>query len=166
MNIYEIDKEIESIYENAVDFDTGEISPDVIERLDALSMEREAKVENVALWHKNTLAESKAIAEEIKALQDRKSKLDAKADWQKRYLIYALHGERFETPKVSISYRKSETVEFDDIEAFCRMNQAFPELVTTKIEQKPNKTEIKKLIKGGSAFNGVRLEYHQNMQIK
>lgn len=166
MNLYQIDKEIESIYENAVDFETGEISADVIERLDDLQMERERKIENVALWHKNVLAESKAIADEIKSLQDRKKALDSKADWQKQYLLHALSGERFETPKVAISYRKSESVEIKDENAFIDCFKENESLVSTKIEYKPNKAEIKKFVKGGGFIPGVELIVRQNLQIK
>lgn len=166
MNIYQIDSEIERIYEDAIDTETGEIREEFLEQLDSLHMERERKVENVALWYKNTQAEAKAIAEEIKALQGRKKALDTKSEWQERYLEYALHGQRFETPKVSVTYRKSTTVEFDDEEAFCRVNAGLPELVTTKVERKPNKTEIRKLLKDGYLLGGVHLVDHQNMQIK
>ena len=166
MNIYQIDGELERIYADAVDMETGEINPDVLEQIDSLQMERERKVENVALWHKNTLAESKAIAEEIKALQERKKALDSKSEWQERYLEYALQGQRFETPKVSITYRKSTTVEFDDEAKFCELFADFDEVVTTKIERKPNRTVLRRCIKDGMTFDGVHLEEHQNMQIK
>lgn len=166
MNIYQIDKEIESVLDGAVDPETGEITPEALEKLDALNVEREQKIESVGLWFKNTLAESKAIAEEISALQARKKSLDSKAEWQKKYLEYALNGEKFETPKLAVSYRKSVSVDFDDAEAFCRNYADFPDLVTTKIERKPNKTEIKKLIKTGFLLDGVRLEEKQNIQIK
>ena len=166
MNIYQIDRQLESIYETAVDMETGEISPEAFEQIDALQMERESKVENMALWHKNTLAEAKAIGDEIKSLQGRKKALESRAEWQKEYLTYALHGEKFSTPKVAISYRKSETVEFDDVERFCTANQDNDLIVTTIIERKPNKTALKKYLKDGWSLDGVHLEEHQNIQIK
>lgn len=166
MNIWQIDSQLESIYADAVDMDTGEINPDAMEQIDALQMERERKVENIALWYKNTQAESKAIAEEIKALQGRKKALDTKSEWQERYLEYALQGQRFETPKVSVSYRKSTTVEFEDEAKFCERFADFSDMVTTKIERKPNRAALKKCIKNGMTFEGAYLVDHQNMQIK
>ena len=47
MNIYDIDKAIEA----CVDTETGEIIDG--EKLDALQMERAAKIEGVACWVKN-----------------------------------------------------------------------------------------------------------------
>ena len=63
MKLYEIDREIEA----CIDFDTGEILDS--ERLDALQMERAAKLEGVACWIKNLTADAKAFREEEKALQ-------------------------------------------------------------------------------------------------
>lgn len=166
MNLYQIDKEIESIYENAVDMETGEISADVIERLDELQMEREHKIENVALWHKNTPAEYNALDNEIKALQERKKGKGSLMDWQKKYLLHALNGEKFETSKVALGFRKSEVVEIKDENAFIDCFKENESLVSTKIEYKPNKAEIKKFVKGGGFIPGVELVVRQNLQIK
>lgn len=165
-SLYEINAQIEQIYENAVDFETGEIDPEAIEALEALTMERDAKIENVALWHKNVLAESKAIADEIKALQERKKRLESKINWMDNYLEYALQGQKFETSKVAISYRKSQAVEIANVDEFCRGYKDNPDLVTVKIDYAPNKTEIKKMLKNGQEIMGAVLVERQNMQIK
>ena len=164
MNIYEIDKEIESVFLNAIDPETGEISEEAVARLDALQMERAQKIENVALWHKNAVAESKAIADEIKALQDRKKSIDNKIEWQKRYLEHSLNGERFETPKVAVSYRKSEAVEFYDEASFADFYADDETIVSTV--RKVNKTAIKKLLKAGENVVGAYIVERQNIQIK
>lgn len=165
-SLYEINAQIEQIYETAVDMETGEIDPEAIEALEALQMERDAKIENVALWHKNVLAESKAIADEIKALQDRKKRLESKINWMDNYLEYALQGQKFETAKVQISYRKSQAVEIADIARFIEGYKDNPALVTEKIDYAPNKTEIKKMLKDGQKIEGAVLVERQNMQIK
>lgn len=54
MTLYEIDKSIEALV-NAVDPDTGEITVDN-DALDALLMERDTKVENIACCIKNLSA--------------------------------------------------------------------------------------------------------------
>ena len=59
MNIYQIDQEIL----NLVDPETGEIMD--WEAFDALQMAREAKIENVACWYKNLVAEAAAIRQEV-----------------------------------------------------------------------------------------------------
>ena len=52
-SLYEIEEQIL----NCVDLETGEIIDE--EALANLSMERDTKVENIALWIKNLLAEAK-----------------------------------------------------------------------------------------------------------
>lgn len=166
MNLYEIDAAIESLYDEAIDPETGEIDAEAVARLDELQMERAVKIESVALWHKNALAESKAIADEIKALTARKKALDAKLDWQKDYLSHALAGERFETPRVAISYRKSEAVEFDDEDAFAKFYEDDDSIVTVTTTRKVNRANIKKIMKSGIEILGARIVARQNIQIK
>ena len=67
--LYEIDNEILA----CVDAETGEILD--TERLDALQMEREAKLEGVALWEKDLTAEANAVKEEADKLMARKRAL-------------------------------------------------------------------------------------------
>ena len=102
MTIFEID---EAILE-CVDLETGEIID--AERLDALQMERDKKIENVALWQKECIAEADAIAAEIRKLQARKASAERKAESLKSYLQMALEGSKFKTSRVNISYRRSQ----------------------------------------------------------
>jgi len=166
MTLYEINQEIESVLENAIDLETGEISEEALQKINELQIAKDAKVENVALWHKNLIAESKAIADEIKALQERKKSIEKKLEWQERYLELALQGQKFETAKVQISYRKSQAVEIDDLDKFIVGYKDNPDLVTVKIDYAPNKTEIKKMLKEGQEIMGAVLVERQNMQIK
>lgn len=165
MNLYEINREIEEVLENSIDTETGEISDEAIQRLNELQLEKDAKVENVALWHKNLLAESKAIADEIKALQERKKALERKMEWQEKYLEFALGGSKFETPRVMVGYRKSTAVEIADMAKFIEDHKD-SELVTTKIDYAPNKTQIKALLKEGQEVDGAVLVERNNIQIK
>lgn len=164
MTLYDIDRQIESLLETAIDYETGEVMPEALEALEALQMERDAKVENVALWHKNILAESKALGDEIKILQDRKKRLEKKLDWMDGYLEQALNGQRFETSKVAITFRRSQAVEISDSDAFIRGYKDNPELVKT--EYSINKTNIRKMLKEGQEILGAELVDRQNMQIK
>lgn len=166
MNIYEIDNRLDDLYERATDPETGEINPDVYEEIDALNMERAYKVENFGLWHKNTVSDITALDNEIGNLIKRRDALKKKAEWQKQYLLYVLHGEKFETPKLAISYRRSETVEFDDVEMFCEQNAQDSMIVTTTVTRKPNKMTLKRYLKDGWNIAGCHLEEHQNIQIK
>lgn len=168
MNLYEINREIEEVLENSIDMETGEISEEAIQRLNELQMEKDQKVENVALWHKNLMAESKAIADEIMVLQARKRSLDKRMEWQKKYLQFALDGHKYESPKVAISYRKSTAVEILNEAEFCSLFRG-SDWVTEKTTLTPNKTAIKDCLKNGQSSelnNWAELVEKQNMQIK
>ena len=166
MTLYEINQEIESVLENAIDMETGEISEEALQKINELQMAKDVKVENVALWHKNLLAESKAITEEIRNLQARKKSLESKLKWQESYLEYALQGSKFESPKVAITYRKSTAVEIADVARFIEEHKDDPDLVATKVDYLPNKTQIKAMLNDGQVIDGATLVEHQNMQIK
>lgn len=58
MKLYEIDEAILS----CIDEETGEVIDE--ERLTELALEREKKIENVALWYKNLMAEKEAYKKE------------------------------------------------------------------------------------------------------
>ena len=93
-------------------------------------------------------------------LTERKATLKNKAEWLKGYVAYALKGEKFETPKGAVSYKKSETVEITDKE---KLPTEFLRVVTST---SPDKAAIKAAIKAGSKIDGAQVVEHQNVQIK
>ena len=150
MTIYEIDNEIM----NCIDMETGEVIE--TDKLNDLQMERDAKIENVALWIKELKAEAEAIKNEKQALAERQRVAENKAESLKNWLAYALNGEKFKTAKCSISYRNSESVEVTDegLEALMREHE---DLLTYKTPE-PNKKAIKDAIKNdGLTVAGVQL---------
>ena len=64
MNLYQIDNEILS----CVDAETGEILD--VEKLEQLQMERDAKLEGVACWYKDLVADAAKIRDEEKNLAE------------------------------------------------------------------------------------------------
>lgn len=155
MNIYEIEQAIMDL----VDPETGEITD--FDALDALSMARDEKIENVALWIKNLSAESKAIREEEKSLAERRRAAETKADSLQRYLDRILDGNKFSTPKVAISYRKSKAVQIADEDAFVKAG-AYLILQEPKIDKKA----ISEALKNGTVIAGAELVERNNIQIK
>lgn len=149
MTIYEIDQAIMK----CVDLETGEIID--TEQLDRLQMERDAKLENVACWIKDLKAEAEALKNEKQALAERQRVAENKAESLKKWLAYALQGEKFKTPKCAISFRKSEAVEVTD-EGLNNLMKEHDELLTYKAPE-PNKTAIKQAIKDGLSVEGVQL---------
>ena len=158
MNIYEIDNAMFSL----IDEETGEIKD--FEAFEELQMQKDEKIENVALWHKNLIAESKAIREEEKALAERRKSLEHRAESLKNFVSRALNGNKFSTSKVAISYRKSTAVEVDDefIDYAMKNNN---DLLTFK-RPEPNKTAIKEMLQGGFDIPHAELVEKNNMSIK
>lgn len=152
-NLYEIDAQIMA----CVDWDTGEIID--VERLEALQMEFDNKVEGIALWIKNLVAEAKMVKEEKDNLAARQKACENKAESLKKYLASALGGEKFKTSKVSISYRKSKSVEVEDITLLDDDYLKFK-------EPEADKTKIKKALEDGISLEGVSLVEKNNIQIK
>ena len=158
MTIYEIDQAIME----CVDLETGEIID--TEQLDKLQMERDTKLENVACWIKDLKAEAEALKNEKQALAERQKVAENKAESLKKWLAYALQGEKFKTPKCAISFRKSEAVEVTD-EGLNNLMKEHDELLTYKAPE-PNKTAIKQAIKDGLNVAGVQLVQNISTIIK
>lgn len=163
MTLYEIDKNIEALV-NTVDPDTGEITVDN-DMLDALLMERDAKIENIACYIKNLAAEAKAIKEEEMALSARRKTTEKKAERLKDYLTYALQGEKFQTAKCAVSFRKSSAVEVDDCFVEWAQTSGNEEFLRYK-EPEVNKTAVKERLTGGEELEFARLVQNTSISIK
>ena len=158
--LYEIDNAILECF----DLETGEILDS--ERLNALQIEREEKIEKVALWYKNLLSDAEQYKAEKEVFDEREKKAKKKAESLKKWLEYALGGQAFSTSKVLIGFRKSEQVEVNEEEFihFAQCNDR-DDLLSYK-EPTPNKTAIKKAIKDGQHISGCTLVEKQNINIK
>jgi hypothetical protein len=67
MNLYQINAEIE----NCIDTETGEILD--IEALNNLTLEKDTKIENLACWYKNLMADVEALkAEKMLLLKEKR----------------------------------------------------------------------------------------------
>lgn len=156
MNLYEIDNAIME----CVDQETGEIIDTAM--LDSLQMERDRKIENIGLWIKNLLSDAEAIKSEKNSLASRQKAAENKAASLKKYLEGYLGGEKFKTAKLSISYRKSESIETTD--SF-DISDIPIDYLTIK-EPEIDKTACKKAIKDGVVIPGIALVKKNNIQIK
>lgn len=155
MTLYEINEAIMA----CVDVETGEIID--IDRLNALEMERDRKISNVACWIKDLKAEAEAIKAEKQALDKRQKAAENKAERLKEWLQGILQGEKFKDSRCAISYRKSERVDFADNFNF----DTLPDYMK-KVTVEPRKTEIKDYLKTGATIEGVELVESSNIQIR
>lgn len=153
MNLYEIDMAIME----CVDAETGEIFD--IDKFEELSLSRDVKIENVCLWIKNLKAEAEALKAEKDAFAQRQKATENKMESLKRYISGYLDGNKFETARVKVSFRKSEALEISE-------GANIPDEFMRFKEPEVDKIELKKALKAGQQFDGVSLVQSQNIQIK
>lgn len=160
--LYEISQDIL----DCVDLETGEILD--AEKLDALQMEREAKMEGVALWIKDMKAEATAIKEEADKLTARKKALDNKIENLKTWLVYALGGEKLNTPRCKVYQTHSQRVFVADEPKLISFLQTLeePEKFLRFKDPELKKDEIKKALKDGTIIPGASLEESESVVIK
>ena len=160
LNLYGINSKIELVLDNAVDQETGEIIDEqLMEQLGALELEKNEIIENVLLEIKNQNAYAKALKEEKQEIDKKKARAEQRAETLKKYVSQALNGEKFKTPKVSVSYRNTKSTEYtgdiENLPSSC-----------VKVEKSIYKTELKKLLESGADIPGATIVTNTSMIIK
>lgn len=160
--LYDIDQDIL----DCVDMETGEILD--VEKLDALQLEREAKLEGVALWIKDMKAEAAAVKEEADKLTARKKALENKMEGLKAWLLMALDGEKLNTPRCKVYQTHSQRVSVTDEAKLIQYLKLAddPDMFLRFREPEIRKDEIKKALKEGEFFPGAALEETESVVIK
>jgi hypothetical protein len=160
--LYEINQDIL----DCVDLETGEILDTA--RLDALQMEREAKLEGVALWVKDLKAEAEAVKAEADKLTARKKALDNKIDGLKAWLLYALGGEKLKTARCNVYQTHSQKLAVADEGKLISFLQTLkePERFMRFKEPELRREEIKKALKDDMHIPGASLEETESVVIK
>lgn len=178
-SLYEINERLLALEEMLVDIETGEIvqTEEEFNRLfDEIQMDLVTKIENTMAFYKNLQSDIVAFKTEEDRIKARRKVKENLAERLKNridnYIVSQFTDEngnvnteglnkyKFETPKVKLSYRKSDKVEIDDI------NKLPKEYVKEKIEYSADKTEIGKLLKNGKSVEGAHLVTNYNMQVK
>ena len=160
--LYEINQDIL----DCVDMETGEILD--VEKLDALQMERSAKLEGVALWVKDLKAEAEAVKAEADKLTARKKALDNKMESLKAWLMYALRGEKLKTPRCNVYQTHNQKLNVPDEAGLISFLQTLndPDRFLRFREPELRKDEIKKALKDGTIIPGAELEETESVVIK
>ena len=154
MNLFELCDAVRN-FDLEIDEETGEILN--ADELDALNIERDVKIENIALWIKNLKAEAEAVKKQKDAFQSREKSLTNKAERLKEWLAASLNGEKWKSDKVVLSWRKSESVDIEE---------GFNDERFIKYEPKISKMEIKTALKSGEIIKGASLVENNSLQIK
>lgn len=158
MTLYEINNELQKAIEDAIDMETGEFVGNT-EALESLQLAFDEKVENIGCFIKNLLADAEALKAEKMALAKRQQTAENKAKYLKKYLDYILAGKTYNSPRVAITWRKSEQVKCDDV-------YAVPDEYLKYKEPELDKVKVKSAIKAGHEVAGCHIEVISNIQVK
>ena len=158
MTLYEIDQNIMALID-----EYGEITNP--EAFNALQLSRTEKIEGIACWIKNLTADAAAIKAEEEALAERRKAIENKAKSLREFLTKTLAGEKFSTPRVSVSYRTSKALEISDNDTFVGWASMYnPSLL--RIKREPDKKAITDAINGGMDIPGAQIVERKSMQVK
>lgn len=161
MNLYDIDTQLESL----IDPETGELLD--IEAFEQLQIAREQKVEGMALWYKNMVAEAEAIKKEVDALKDRQQKLQKKADRLKGYIGLVLNGEKFSTPRCAITFRATKSLDVSDADGLTEWaKKTGNEYILRYKAPEINKTIVTNMLKEGVDVPFVSISERNSVSIK
>lgn len=162
MNIYQIEKEFLLLSNDIIEAG-GEITPELETALAINKEQLQNKGVNYAYVIKSLENDISSIDEEIKRLNALKSSRSKTNDLLKATIKQAmqLYGiEEIKTPTLKINFRKSESVEVDDLSILD------PNYLVEKIVTTADKIKIKDAIKKGEAVTGAVLNVNFNLQIK
>lgn len=160
-SIYELSKNYQYVSTLLETAETEEELQVVNDTLELLQCSIEEKVENTAKYIKNVESDIEGIKSEINRLTTLKKQKERNTEWLKSNIEYALKNkgiEKLEVGTFKCGYRKSESVEVEDLNALPM------DYIKTKME--PDKTAIKKALKAGEELIGVRLKTNMNFYIK
>ena len=166
MKLYEIEQKIEDILSQVNE--DGMLTDEAMDELEQLQMDETTKLENIACFIKDLIAESKAIREEEKALAERRRTKENKAERLKNYLSDYLASKgmkKYETARAVLSFRKSKAVSIGDENALIDYLKAnYVDLV--KVAESVDKTGLKTLLESGHEIPHASIEERQNIQVK
>lgn len=178
MNLYDYPQIINQMLDRAFDSETGEIlDENLMYAVEQLEMDMHQKIECLALGFKETKITIDAIDAEMKALKDRKDELEVRNKKTAELLGHFLNGQKFETPRCKISFRKTqETVILNEKAVpdkykkfsytFNRDDVADILDKATKEDVKISKNDIKNDINNGIQVDGAIVLNKKSMTVK
>lgn len=151
--LYEIEAQIMAL----IDAETGEFTD--LEALEQLELDRQTKLENIALLIKNLESDVTAYKAEKQNFADKQATAEKRIESLKAYLCGALGGENFKTARVACSFRRSEHVEVADM-------SLLPDEYKKYAQPTADKTAIKAALKDGKEVTGATLVSGVSLSVK
>lgn len=166
MTLYEIKESILSAIDNLqIDEETGEILN--VSDLDDLNEQFEEKAEGIGCYIKNLLADVDKFKKEEEQLSKRRRAIENKALRLKNYLssmLQAMGRDKISTPKVALSFRKSNKLELDN--EFIEWAKQNRDDLLKYAEPTADKERIKQELKDGGVVKGAFFTTNNNLIIK
>ncbi len=162
LKLFEIEKEYIALAEKIID-NGGELDEDLEQSLQINREQLETKGQCYGFIIMDIEHDIDIIDVEIKRLQALKTSRNKTVDRLKETLTNAMNLyeiEKLETPILKISFRKSESVEVENVDLLAA------KFVNEKTTLTADKTKIKDAIKNGELVVGAVLKSNQNIQIK
>ena len=166
--LYEINEDIERVLdetytmkiddENAVDKATGEVFS-VVEKLNALEIEKNEKIKSVAVYFDDMVAKLDNLKNKIDMLTKSKKTLEREIEGLQSYILFATDNKGFKDDEIEVKVKKSKRCDFTD-------ETLIPEkFIKTEIKKSASKTEITKAIKAGEEVPGAVLNTYYSVKI-
>ncbi|MCD8109159.1 MAG: siphovirus Gp157 family protein [Oscillospiraceae bacterium] len=170
MKLYEVNQAIESVIDQMVDIETGEILPvsdELMEQLNSLEMERERILGYLAKLVLNTRAEAAALREEETRLKNRRDRLEKKENRLMEILDRECGGEKTNLGVATFSYRKTSRLEVSDAAKAIRWLKRNKHHDCYRVKDpEVAKTEVKKLINAGIKVPGCAVVEDKSCSLK
>lgn len=160
-SIYELNKDYAELSAMLEAAETPEEIEAIQNTLEMLDLSIEEKIENTAKYMVNIEADIQGIKAEIDRLNKIKKSKESTIETLKNNIEYSMKQkgiEKLEVGTFKAGYRKSESVEVDDLKSIPS------DYIKTEI--KPDKTAIKKALKAGEEISGVHIQTNMNFYIK
>jgi hypothetical protein len=151
MKLYEINSQIQSLWQHADEAFDLEAGPEHLDHLERMLKQAEVslaeKAVALACLIKGIEADAEALAEEELKLRNRRKTAERQAEWLRVYLAGNLPaGEKIKDARVVISWRKSQSVQL-----LADISRLPKEFVREKITVEADKIAIKDAFENGNA---------------
>jgi hypothetical protein len=162
ISIYNIEQNYNQLAEELIE-NGGELTPSLEEALAITEEQLQNKSVAYSFVIKQMDADIDIIDAEIKRLQAAKKQREKASEYLKDRIKHAMDTfqiDEIKTPLVKINFRKSETVEVEDVNALPSLYKV------VKVTEQADKAAIKAALKDGVDVAGCSIATHRNLQIK